>query len=271
MNKKKTLLLTTIMISFGILFGCSKNDNVTNFNTKESTVVTEDPFATIGEYHNQFLQDIGIQYRETIESLPLSQPIDSVGENLINNILNYTVARLSSDIENADTLVYTSNRYFISAIEEFEDEPLLAELLDKSESIDELLYLINSEKKILINNLSSKEDTSLLLSLTIFEYSIQYWDNAYNDKDNPWHNLIVSMEQQLDTKGSWNLYKKILSWYKANKQQLRNAAVSGGLFDYIAAKAIVEHFPAVLAHPWILGAIIGVSSAAGVLAGWFGC
>ena len=253
-----------------LLTGCQKDNVEANNDLQKKGVVN--PFASVGVAHNNFLMDLGYEFEDLLNS---DKPLDSVeAEALIDGFLNYTKGELSEYAMpmglNVDDFVDESFVAFCDFFDEYDDDSMLESLLEESKDMSNLLANVRDLEADIILNMQTHQDSASLMSLTIFEYSLMFWDDAYTNAQNPWHSVMQSLQSQFDSKGSLSLLKKIRKWWNANKNRIVGSVLTGGYFDYKAAEAIIEVFPEVLSQPWILGAIIGLGSAAGVVVAWLG-
>ncbi|MDY5969192.1 MAG: hypothetical protein SPJ13_04145 [Bacteroidales bacterium] len=267
MRKKIRLMLVASIIT---LSSCQKDKVFTTEDFQKNA--NENPFALVGKAHNDFLMDLGNEFQSVLNN---EKQLDSVeAETLIGDFLKYSENKLEGyalpNNESFDGFFNEAYITYCNYFEELEEDEVMESLLEESTDMESLLTNVRNKEADIISNMKTHEDSVSLLSLTIFENSLMFWDDAYTNSKNPWHNIMQSMQEQFDSKGSLSLLIKISKWYKAHKKQLQNAAVSGGVFDYLAAEAIVKYFPAVLSQPWILATVLGLSSAVGVIAGWFG-
>lgn len=265
---KKTIIIFLVAI---IAVGCTKqNDNTLIKTINQANNVFDNPYAVIGQYHNEMLDSIGNTFSYSLSRIGSDDLTIDECENLVDSIFTYIVTVLSDFTDNASHYIYESQVAFEKELTIFDGDTMIERLLQESNDFDDLICKIQEEEMSIGSDISDSEVASKLLSLTIFEYSIQYWNNAYLNELSPWHNVIVSFDDGTVSKGPLGLYRKIKRWYLDHRNQFLNAAVSGGMFDYLAAKAIIKAFPAVASNIWILAAILGTSSAIGVILGWIG-
>ncbi len=154
------------------------------------------------------------------------------------------------------------------------DDTLLNNILDQATSLEELLEVIRKREEYVYKKMKTIGDTTKLVSLVVLRNSIQFWNDAYCNPSNPWHEIIYYMPLQTKTKGK--VRDKFNKWVQEKVIPYINrtvaALVVGAASDYATALVAV---PITAAIDGDVGGVVGgtltmLGSVGGAIGGWSG-
>ena len=245
---------------------------------------TENPFIEIGLLHNNYLEEVGIILKDTLNKYLTCETIpDTAEENLTRMLDNYTIERLSNTdfFQSEDEIsIFMDNAhsYTLSAMNSnLENDDLLNFLLNNCQSEDDFMLAIDSIENTLISSIENNgtlDDSIQLLSITILKYSFAYWLEAYYNETNPWHGILTAMNFDYNTDDSkriGDVVRRIKDFISRNATAIINAVKYGALCDYATLKVVAYNIGALgltTTGRCIIGISTGVGSAIGAYCGY---
>lgn len=80
------------------------------------------------------------------------------------------------------------------------------------ETMNDMMLALKIKKNELAENICDEESEATLAALTVFGYSLEFWNNAMCDEGNPWHNIMVSYANNSGCEKA--LVGKLWKWFK---------------------------------------------------------
>lgn len=283
--KIKTLLWFCLMALF---VSCTDNDDqdCAEHQTKTSYAEQVNPFNEIGEVHNDLLQSFGLYAKKDLDAFVKNS---EVGDNEMDEFLEKSLITLQSIISSQMSIANDSAAYIINeSINMFNQCAILnqndglsktiREQIDTANSIQDLIASISAIEADLVAKYSiDKSCESDLIAITVFKYSLNYWNTAFSDVANPWFNFLnATYENQtiayVSSKGLfkdiWDKVKnaahQVTTWVSNNWEHIATGVVIAALSDYSGARCAAFGF----GNPIVIGLSAGVCSVIGGLTGW---
>lgn len=271
------------------LVSCSEDEQMydNNNQVKKSLINDANPFNEIGNLHNRLLHSFGIAAQEELDAFVKNVKVgDTEMSILIDTSLSITKSVLLSEfsIPN-DSIVAIIN----NGINMFNSKAILDEqdtlsetirmAIKNASNIQELISSISEIESELVSKYNLTQSCrNDLIAITIFKYSLNYWNDAFTDTTNPWFKFVNSTYKNqeiayISSKGLfrdiWDKIKdaacQVSTWVCSNWQNIASGALMAGLSDYSGARITLF-----TANPVIIGMTAGVSSIIGGLSGWTG-
>jgi len=225
-NKINSLITIVVIAIIGIgLFISCKDDNSfsegKNISSKSNSINNQNPFEIVGITHNEILNDF--PNNVSIDNYTVN---DIYGYNLnkgyINNSISYDTFYsqiinggqfMLNYILSEEDLMYNLTKdqevsYYMGKV-----KAIFVEMINENkemtpEEFSERINLIEDE--LIALDLHDKGDifdkelnkySMLLSSLSTARHSYSFWYDAYYNKENPWHNLLLSRVNNVGAKG----------------------------------------------------------------------
>lgn len=211
---KKHAMSITLFCCALVFVSCSDKYEPEQISSNNEKIISEGciPFDYIGEQHNAFLYAIGLEYKDTmnlyaelarknmldaemqehlaqkiINGLPMIEKkykIFDVSDNMMNEYLETGVAYLNMD--SADNLFFDNELgdVVVHILENLETSPNLNIQRD----------IIRAKELELLKHATCSLDTCVVITLNVLEHSMMFWNDAYENGNNPWHNYLSATD-----------------------------------------------------------------------------
>lgn len=228
MKKIYIAIAATIIASTCIFLACSKEEeNDICGNTEKCLYEAE--CESIGIEHNAILTDLGFAMRDELDNCAnlvnehtfSPDDADRLTTFMQNNLREISFFRygtaFSDDEWNIMTTLmdYTlSDEYFDKKFIGSKFESIVSGLLqdENIKSLDDMLLAVKMKKQELAKDICNEEAEATLAALTVFGYSLEFWNNAMYDESNPWHNIMMSFANNAGCEKA--LVGKLWKWFK---------------------------------------------------------
>lgn len=235
--KTRTIIATiavAIIAGVSIFAACTKEEKkekVINGSTSKLSYVSA--LETAGQEHNRLLYNIGLMIRNELDSCAAlinagtysdddeAWMLQVIQDSITKMCTQSSICPVSEDSLEyvfANINNYSSEDFFN---EEFansaSDYVLSGILMSNSNSTD--IYPIITDVSTAIDNVDitqmSHGDSILLAQLMVFRYSLLFWNDAVDNVENPWHNLIMSIITNYYVgSDKENFFRKAWQWVK---------------------------------------------------------
>ena len=225
-NKINSLITIVVIAIIGIgLFISCKDDNSfsegKNISSKSNSTNNQNPFEIVGITHNEILNDfpnnvsldnytLNDIYSYNLNKGYLDNSISSDTFSL--QILSISKFMLHYTLSEED-LIYSSTEDQVVSFYMGRVKEMFVEMINENkemtpEEFSERINLIEDE--LIALDLHDKGDifdkelnkySMLLSSLSTARHSYSFWYDAYYNKENPWHNLLLSRVNNVGAKG----------------------------------------------------------------------
>ncbi|KWW30963.1 MAG: hypothetical protein AUK63_646 [bacterium P3] len=239
--RAKTILVSCI--GFLMFISCSEKEDIipcVNNDTKQISEI-KIPFDYIGEQHNALLYSIGDFYHETLEEYAILADENALDAEMQEKFVERIISELhqKEDIFGAlnisqdsmeifvllsDTYLHmdTIDKHFFNAKLGDVVANILANI-EHCESIEQQREIIREKEFSILNHATCYFDTCVVITLNVFEHSLAFWDDAYNNLNNPWHNYLIATERlkieiQYDLKS--NVIRRIGKFFCRLKEKI---------------------------------------------------
>ncbi len=296
--RKIAIIFTAILTIGSVTFvaSCDKEKNESTLpNNGKSICEGSLPFDYIGEQHNAFLYAIGEMYQDTMTlyaKMADEQTLDAeMQERLVKKMIDnlaviegeYKILGVDGETMNE----YSKNIYSFLDMDNFNKyffnskmEGVLKQLLEKIEDcsdINEQREIVRAQEVVILENAKSLYDTCLVITLNVFEHSLAFWTDAYENEKNPWHNYLIAtdnleLDVSFNTKSNilqglgrviTNIKDKVVEVYHEVVKPTAAKLAKLALVD--AGAAAVYSWTTPLAPGWVAASAIATSAGAGFL------
>lgn len=228
MIKNKIYSLITIVviaiIGIGLFISCKDDNSFSegkNISPKSNSINNQNPFEIVGITHNEILSDF--PNNVSIENYTVNDIYEyNLNKDYINSSISYATFYsqiinggqfMLSYILSEEDLMYDLTKdkevsYYMDKV-----KAIFVEMINENkemtpEEFSERINLIENE--LIVLNPYDKGDifekelnkySMLLSSLSTARHSYSFWYDAYYNKENPWHNLLLSRVNNVGAKG----------------------------------------------------------------------
>lgn len=301
--KKKICKVATLIAVIITLSSCQEDDPEMYLGQQETKIEQlqysdnsnigndENYFNTIGVLHNSILMDVGYQVKEDFRKLILKKDVTdedlrNIAEKIIHHCYNVTDKENGIGFEKFESelckILDTANSQNIFPISSGIDSSIFQIVENANNNIEDLFVAIDKLEQRIIDKIKQGE-TSMekdLLSLTIFKYSIHFWNDVAINSSNPWNDFFKAAYIKNDltyigdlNKGLfldiWNSAKRVVGrvcdFVEKYAGNAIKAIVGATTIDYVAAKTVGS--VAIFNIPTAAG-LVAVGSALGGIYGW---
>ncbi len=234
-NVKIFALTIATIIAFGSItfVSCNKEEHeyTQTGNAANCKSVESSPFDYIGELHNTALYYVGTELKDVFadfikQSNMSTQEKDTLASYVLEQIPHImTKYNLSTLPESEWESIIESISIHAGDDEIFSSDVANAILnvfsnFSNTSDLDVLKSEIRNYELSLVNSTMSTLDTQVAICLNIYTHSLDFWAEAIEDPENPWHELICTIDN-----GNVNLAKEtgLRNWLHKAGQWIHNA------------------------------------------------
>ena len=238
-NKTFLAIVATVLVAGTAFFtSCEKDEDNSNIAVGESKSSNgENPFDFIGEKHNEILNYMGFELKDHLNELAEKEEIsDKDREEFFNHIIEIlpdVVAQNSIlDISKEEFDIVLENFYESLENDEYDnymsDDPnfqVLKDILNEASYISDIKQhteFIEEKELEVLSYANEFSDTCIIIFLNVYRHSALYWEDAFNNPNNPWNNFLQSSSNwdkkifSKEEESRWNKFwdKVSYKWYK---------------------------------------------------------
>lgn len=246
-------------------------------------------FDEIGVKHNDYLDSIGVALLDTLIYYDsIGHSLEDFGFDTIDIIAMRTKSLFQEDLSEFLNLYYEKydfeNDIWSATLNTIESSGVgffgeqigyqlqdIVNLVDETEDIDAMRTQIRAIEAAIINSACCIEDTVMAFSLSTWEHSLDYWNQAISNTSNPWHtilsydNPLKNTKTSLSQKGLFSSLKHFVSSVVSTVRSIFQPKVSIkeiALCDLAGAASMAVNGQALIAvSPLVYGLSIVASGA----------
>ncbi len=288
---KRNLISIVLTITIIVMVSCQKE--TTNENISQNYRMSTDPkttslFQHIGAKHNSILYAVGEYMKDTLDYYAVQgnfseEEKDRLASRILSSfyyvidstgVISYTGDSLQIlmdmaydclDLDNMDLYVYETD--IPEAINEIlHDMPQNLSINDMTDYLfDEIDIIMNATTR-------TYEDTCVAVFLSVYANSLLFWDDAYTNINNPWHNYILAASthrEEIPSKfmsGLINFVRgtvaRIRSCFTNTEDNPTRDIIANDAGGAMFGAALALHNPVIALNPW---AVVSISVLSGAM------
>lgn len=240
----KLAMCMTLICSVITLTSCTEKDEIiqNSFNEVKSISDGYLPFDYIGEQHNAYLYAIGETFQDILDAYATMAEQDELDAEMQERLALRIIDELPL-IEQEYKILGVSNdtlhTYISIACSQFNMDSLdnsffysdlgvavkhVLENIEKSTNVNEQRQFIRIKEEEILKNATCILDTCVVITLNVFEHSLIFWNDAYENINNPWHKYLITTDKlKLDV--TFNTKSNVLQSIGSFFVKLKNKVV----------------------------------------------